>query len=69
MGGEGGLVEQHQADQGRLRAVACRIFGHLAEADDAVQKTSLRLNRLAPLTFVQHDMSDVPFDQIGQIAG
>ena len=69
MGGEGGLAEQYQADRGRLRAVAYRIFGHLAEANDAVQKTSLRLNRLAPLTFVLHDMSDVPFDQIGQIAG
>jgi hypothetical protein len=40
--------------------VAYRIFGHLAAADDAVQKTSLRLNRLAPLTFVLHDMSYVP---------
>jgi hypothetical protein len=69
VGGEGGLAEQHQADRGRLRAVACRIFGHLADADDAVQKTSLRLNRLAPLTFVLHDMSDVLPDQIGQIAG
>lgn len=49
MGGGGGLTEQPQADQGRLRAVAYRIFGHLAEADDAVQKTSLRLNGLAPL--------------------
>lgn len=49
MGGGDGLTEQPQADQGRLRAVAYRIFGHLAEPDDAVQKTSLRLNGLAPL--------------------
>ena len=49
--------------------MAYRIFGHLAAADDAVQKTSLRLNRLAPLTFVLHDMSDVPVRLNRQIAG
>jgi hypothetical protein len=46
--------------------MAYRIFGHLAEADDAVQKTPLRLNRLAPLTFV---LSYVPVRLDRQIAG
>jgi RNA polymerase sigma factor (sigma-70 family) len=39
------LAEQFQAHRGRLRAVAYRMLGSLAEADDAVQETWLRLSR------------------------
>jgi RNA polymerase sigma factor (sigma-70 family) len=39
------LAEQFQAHRGHLRAVAYRMLGSLAEADDAVQETWLRLGR------------------------
>jgi RNA polymerase sigma factor (sigma-70 family) len=39
------LAEQFQAHRGHLRAVAYRMLGSLAEADDAVQETWLRLSR------------------------
>lgn len=40
-----GLAEQFEQNRGRLRAVAYRMLGTLAEADDAVQEAWLRLNR------------------------
>jgi RNA polymerase sigma-70 factor (ECF subfamily) len=39
------LAERFQAHRPRLRAIAYRILGSAAEADDAVQETWLRLNR------------------------
>ena len=39
------LAEQFEANRGQLRAVAYRMLGSLAEADDAVQEAWLRLNR------------------------
>jgi RNA polymerase sigma-70 factor (ECF subfamily) len=39
------LAERFQAHRPRLRAVAYRMLGSLAEADDAVQETWLRLSR------------------------
>jgi RNA polymerase sigma factor (sigma-70 family) len=39
------LAERFQAHRGHLRAVAYRVLGSLAEADDAVQETWLRLGR------------------------
>jgi RNA polymerase sigma-70 factor (ECF subfamily) len=39
------LTEQFEADRARLRAVAHRILGSSAEADDAVQEAWFRLNR------------------------
>jgi RNA polymerase sigma factor (sigma-70 family) len=39
------LAEQFEANRGHLRAVAYRMLGSLAEADDAVQEAWLRLNR------------------------
>jgi RNA polymerase sigma factor (sigma-70 family) len=39
------LAEQVQAHRGHLRAVAYRMLGSLAEADDAVQETWLRASR------------------------
>jgi RNA polymerase sigma-70 factor (ECF subfamily) len=39
------LAEQFEPHRGRLRAVAARLLGSAAEADDAVQETWLRLAR------------------------
>ncbi|GAA2857194.1 DNA-directed RNA polymerase sigma-70 factor [Actinoplanes cyaneus] len=39
------LATEFEANRGRLRAVAHRMLGSGAEADDAVQETWLRLNR------------------------
>ena len=40
------LAEQFEEHRTRLRAVAYRMLGSLSEADDAVQETWLRLNRI-----------------------
>jgi RNA polymerase sigma factor (sigma-70 family) len=40
-----GLAERFEAHRSRLHAVAFRMLGSLAEADDAVQETWLRLSR------------------------
>jgi RNA polymerase sigma factor (sigma-70 family) len=40
-----GLAERFEAERRRLRAVAYRMLGSVAEADDAVQEAWLRLNR------------------------
>src|SRR5919201_3843663 len=42
------LAERFEAHRGRLRAVAYRMLGSLAEADDAVQEAWLRLSRSDP---------------------
>jgi RNA polymerase sigma-70 factor (ECF subfamily) len=39
------LVERFEAERSHLRAVAYRMLGSLAEVDDAVQETWLRLSR------------------------
>src|SRR2546423_9802837 len=39
------LAERFEQHRSRLRAVAYRMLGSLAEADDAVQDAWLRLNR------------------------
>jgi RNA polymerase sigma-70 factor (ECF subfamily) len=39
------LAEQFDAHRGRLRAVAYRMLGSVAEADDAVQQAWLRISR------------------------
>ena len=39
------LAQRFEAHRSHLRAVAYRMLGSLSEADDAVQKTWLRLNR------------------------
>ena len=40
-----GLTERFEAERERLRAVAHRMLGSVAEAEDAVQEAWLRLNR------------------------
>src|ERR687893_3317058 len=40
------LAQQFEEHRSRLRAVAYRMLGSLSEADDAVQETWLRLNRV-----------------------
>ena len=50
MGGGNGLTDSNpRRTRAGWRAVAICIFGHLAEPTYAVQKTSPRLNGLAPL--------------------
>lgn len=45
MSGDGGLLtERFERDRGHLRAVAYRMLGSLAEADDALQEAWLRAN-------------------------
>ena len=45
MGGQEALAERFQEHRSHLRAVAYRMLGSLAEADDVVQETWLRLSR------------------------
>lgn len=43
--GDASLADRFEARRGHLRGVAYRMLGSLAEADDAVQETWLRLSR------------------------
>src|SRR5262245_13129122 len=42
---DGWLAEQFEANRGHLKAVAYRMLGSMAEAEDAVQEGWLRLSR------------------------
>ncbi|KUF19605.1 sigma-70 family RNA polymerase sigma factor [Streptomyces silvensis] len=53
MDDQGGLADRFEAQRGRLRAVAYRMLGSAAEADDAVQETWLRLSRTDPGTLAR----------------
>jgi RNA polymerase sigma-70 factor (ECF subfamily) len=44
-GGEDTLAQQFEENRSRLRGVAYRMLGSVAEADDALQETWLRLSR------------------------
>src|SRR5690242_21186807 len=48
MDGQDWLAERFEENRPRLRGVAYRMLGSLAEADDAVQEAWLRLHRAAP---------------------
>jgi DNA-directed RNA polymerase specialized sigma24 family protein len=43
------LAAQFEANRTHLQAVAYRMLGSLAEADNAVQESWFRLSRLCPL--------------------
>ena len=45
MNEQGLLAEQFETHRRRLRAVAYRMLGSLAEADDAVQEAWIKLSR------------------------
>src|SRR5215204_453623 len=47
---QGWLTERFEENRPRLRGVAYRMLGSLAEAEDAVQEAWLRLNRVDPAT-------------------
>jgi len=59
------LAEQFEEKRGHLRGVAHRMFGSLAEADDAVQEAWLRLSRsggsnsVAPLLLILETLEPV----------
>ncbi|MDX3005010.1 sigma factor [Kribbella solani] len=40
-----GLIEAFEAERGKLKAVAYRLLGSHAEAEDAVQEAWIRLHR------------------------
>jgi RNA polymerase sigma factor (sigma-70 family) len=44
------LADRFETQRGHLRAVAYRLLGSMAEADDAVQEAWLRLSRVDPST-------------------
>ena len=50
MGGQSWLTERFEENRPRLRAVAYRMLGSLSEAEDAVQETWLRLDRIDAAT-------------------
>jgi hypothetical protein len=60
VGSDDWLAEQFEAHRGRLRAVAYRMLGSLAEADDAVQ-----VNVTCPLRIDQGDLPGAAQDLDG----
>lgn len=48
MSGDDGSVRQFEEHRAHLRAVAYRMLGSLADADDAVQETWIRFHRVDP---------------------